>query len=52
MNEISLEAVFVSDRSNTASIEADGRLSLNTGAGTLTPEAINSLVELIDAGIR
>ena len=27
-------------------------LSLNTGAGTVTPETIDSLVELIDAGIR
>ena len=27
-------------------------LALNTGAGTVTPETINSLVELIDAGIR
>ncbi len=27
-------------------------LSLNTGAGTVTPESIDSLVELIDAGIR
>ena len=27
-------------------------LSLNTGAGTVTPETINSLVDLIDAGIR
>jgi simple sugar transport system substrate-binding protein len=27
-------------------------LSLNTGAGTVTPETIDGLVELIDAGIR
>ena len=27
-------------------------LSLNTGAGTVTPETIDLLVELIDAGIR
>ena len=27
-------------------------LNLNTGAGTVTPETIDSLVELIDAGIR
>ena len=27
-------------------------LSLNTGAGVVTPETIDSLVELIDAGIR
>ena len=27
-------------------------LSLNTGAGAVTSETINSLVELIDAGIR
>ena len=27
-------------------------LSINTGAGTVTPETIDSLVELIDAGIR
>ncbi|MFO1141572.1 MAG: substrate-binding domain-containing protein [Amaricoccus sp.] len=27
-------------------------LSLNTGAGTVTPDTIDSLVELIDAGIR
>jgi simple sugar transport system substrate-binding protein len=27
-------------------------LSLNTGAGTVTPETIDSLVELIDGGIR
>jgi simple sugar transport system substrate-binding protein len=27
-------------------------LSLNTGAGTVTPQTIDSLVELIDAGIR
>ena len=27
-------------------------LSINTGAGTVTPETIESLVELIDAGIR
>jgi simple sugar transport system substrate-binding protein len=27
-------------------------LSLNTGAGTVTPETIDDLVELIDAGIR
>jgi simple sugar transport system substrate-binding protein len=27
-------------------------LSLNTGAGTVTPESIDSLVELIDKGIR
>ena len=27
-------------------------LALNTGAGTVTPETIDSLVELIDAGIR
>jgi simple sugar transport system substrate-binding protein len=27
-------------------------LSLNTGAGTVTPETIDELVELIDAGIR
>jgi simple sugar transport system substrate-binding protein len=27
-------------------------LSLNTGAGTVTPQSIDSLVELIDAGIR
>jgi simple sugar transport system substrate-binding protein len=27
-------------------------LSLNTGAGTVTPETIDSLVELIDKGIR
>jgi simple sugar transport system substrate-binding protein len=27
-------------------------LSLNTGAGTVTPQNIDSLVELIDAGIR
>jgi simple sugar transport system substrate-binding protein len=27
-------------------------LAINTGAGTVTPETIDSLVELIDAGIR
>ena len=27
-------------------------LSLNTGAGAVTPETIDALVELIDAGIR
>ena len=27
-------------------------LSLNTGAGTVTPETIDALVELIDEGIR
>ncbi|WP_421723926.1 substrate-binding domain-containing protein [Bauldia sp.] len=27
-------------------------LSINTGAGTVTPDTINDLVELIDAGIR
>ena len=27
-------------------------LAINTGAGTVTPESIDSLVELIDAGIR
>ncbi len=27
-------------------------LSLNTGAGTITPDSINDLVELIDEGIR
>lgn len=27
-------------------------LSLNTGAGTVTPDTIDGLVDLIDAGIR
>ena len=27
-------------------------LAINTGAGTVTPETIDSLVELIDSGIR
>jgi simple sugar transport system substrate-binding protein len=27
-------------------------LSLNTGAGVVTPDTIDDLVELIDAGIR
>jgi hypothetical protein len=27
-------------------------LLLNTGAGTVTPETIDGLVDLIDAGIR
>jgi simple sugar transport system substrate-binding protein len=27
-------------------------LSLNTGAGVVTPDSIDDLVELIDAGIR
>src|SRR4029450_8856002 len=35
----------------TAKYKVPG-LALNTGAGTVTPETIDSLVELIDAGIR